>query len=106
MRGGNSHQSPGDRVAFRLFFQSAIKVGGRLAERSMSGDKPVRDGAQHRISFASSGKLVAEGLPLLCLTDPCHSDTKRLEDAPDVAFQVLAQPDQTFLTLRCGCEPR
>ena len=35
----------------------------------MCGDKPVCDGAQHRISFASGGKLVAECLPLLRLAD-------------------------------------
>ena len=62
----------------------------------MGGDEPVGDGSQHRIGFARGGKLVAEALSLLRLTDPGHADAKRLEDAPDMAFQILAQPDQAF----------
>ena len=42
-------------VVFGFLFQSAIKVGGRVAERAMCSGKPVRDGPQHRISFASGG---------------------------------------------------
>ena len=30
------------------------------------------------------------------LTDASHADTKDLQDAPDVAFQILAQSDHTL----------
>jgi len=91
----DSHQAARDGVAFGLCLQGAVEVSGRLAQRGVGGDKPVCDGAQNWVGLASSGKLIAKTLPLLCLTDASHTDTKGLEDAPDVAFQILAQSDHT-----------
>jgi hypothetical protein len=62
----------------------------------VSRDKPIGDGAQHRIGFPRRGQLVAKILALPTLADAGHSDAEGFQHAPDVTFEVFAQPDHPF----------
>lgn len=97
---GNGHQSTGNGVVFGFRLHRAFQIGSRLAQRTVSGNVPIGDGAQNRISFSRSSQLVSKALPLAALSNPGYADTKGFQHAPDMTFQILAKPDQTFAGLQ------
>ncbi len=83
-------------MALGLCLQRVIHIGSRLTQRGVSGDEAVRNGAQHGIGFTSHGQLITKALPLPTLTNANHANAKGLQHTPNVAFQILAEPDQAF----------
>ena len=92
-------------MVFGFCLQRAIRISSCLTQRGLSGYEAIRNGTQHGIGFTSRGQLITEALPLPPLANANHANAIRLQYAPDMVFQILAEPDQAFTRPRAhlGC---
>lgn len=101
----NGHEASSDGVGLGLFLYGFVEIVCRLTQRVVGGDKPVGDGAQHRVGFPGHRELITKRLTLPTLVDACHADVEGFQHAPDVAFEVFAQTDQSLSRTNQAAQP-
>ena len=93
---GDCHQASRDRMDLGRFPHRLVQVVRHLAQLGMGRDEGIGYGPQNRVGLTRCRQLIAERLPLFPLANADHTDPEGFEDATNVAFEVLAQPDQPF----------
>ena len=73
-----------------------VQVVRHLAQLGMGSDEGISYDPQNLVGLARCRQLIAERLPLPSLANADHTDAEGFEDATNVTFEVLAQPDQPF----------
>lgn len=73
-----------------------VQIVHHLAQLGMGSYESIGYDPQSRVGFTRCCQLISERLPLSSLANADHTDAKGFEDATNVTFEVLAQPDQAF----------
>lgn len=78
------------------FLHRLVRVFRHLAQLGRGNDESIGHGPQNQVGLARCRKLIAERPPRSPLANADHTDAEGFENAADVTFDLLAQPDQSF----------